>query len=160
MIKKFIHLTCNTKTMKHLITLLLLIGVFLSSCELTDEQKLGYFLSSEEYVIQVNFYSGGIVGLWVTDYHIKKTNLGYTISLNENEENSTFILLDSPLKDSFDLFIKEAFKTHNPDKKMIASCMGSGDTEYILKGSFVEKNLKPNSKCDSIFFSIVNKLLN
>jgi hypothetical protein len=132
---------------------------FLNSCAFTDEQKLNYYLNSEDYVIEVNVY-GGIVGMWTSEYHLKRNDLGYYIVLDENRENSSSIILSLAQKDSLDLFLKESFKTHDPNKKITASCIGGGDVDYILKSGFTEKHLKPSYRCDTLFLSVVRRLIN
>ena len=146
--------------MKILLSLFLIISLFfLSSCAFTDEQKLEYCLSSENYSIEVNYY-GGFVGMSTSVYHLKKNNSTYDLVLNEGWEDQSSIKLRLAQKDSLNLFLKESFKTHDPNKIITASCIGGGDFDYVVKAGFFEKRLRPSSKCDSLFAYVVGELIN
>lgn len=128
------------------------------SCMISEEEELPYFLAAEDYTIQVNCY-GGLVGMMTTNYYLKKDRNGFYVQTGIEGDKRT-LRIDSFKKDTLGLFIQEAFKTNEPNKKMIASCIGLGGTEYILKRGFVQKNLKPSDRCDTLFFSVIQELVN
>jgi hypothetical protein len=46
------------------------------------------------------------------------------MTLNKNGESDPSIRLSSAQKDSLDVFLKEPFKTHDPNEEIAVSCLG------------------------------------
>lgn len=93
---------------------------------------------------------GGITGSYIIEYIVNKNDYESLIITGKGSDYQTYI----PINDDRQLlyrFINRSFKTHDPYKKMIASCMSSSGSEYILKSGKISLRLKPDRKCDSIF---------
>jgi hypothetical protein len=125
-----------------------------TSCNKLEEEKFNQILNSDNLEIQVNGY-GGIAGYFEQKLYLKKNEFESLIIIDKGTDYQTFVRVDNDRK-LLKEFITEAYKTNEPDKKYISSCIGGIDYEYILQSGFTKLKLKPNRKCDSIFGLIMN----
>jgi hypothetical protein len=140
--------------MKTIRTFFFVIGILsLSSCSMTNDEKLDKILNSEEIFIQQNTY-GGIAGYYEQEFHLKKGEYETLLILDEGTDYQTFIRMEDK-KGILKSFINEAYKTDKPNRKMSNSCMTGIDSEYILKSGLTTLKLRPDEKCDSIFGLII-----
>ena len=140
--------------MKTIKILFFLFGILtFSSCSMTDEEKLDEILNSEELTIQQNTF-GGIAGYYEQTFHLKKGEYESLLLIDEGTDYQTFVRMDEK-KELLKLFIREAYESNNPNKKMSNSCLTGIDSEYILKSGWTTVTLRPDEKCDSIFSLIV-----
>ncbi|PXY01480.1 hypothetical protein DF185_08325 [Marinifilum breve] len=135
------------------ILLILLSFSFLTSCELTEEEKLQKILTCENLFIQQNIY-GGIVGYGERKFHLKEGKHETLLIIEPGTDYQTFIRMEGKKK-LLKLFIKEAFKTNNPGKKMSNSCLTGVDFEYIFKSGNTTLTLRPDERTNSIFNQII-----
>ncbi len=135
------------------ILLLLLSFSILISCKLTEKEKFEKILKSKELFIQQNIY-GGYVGYAERKFHVKEGENETLMIIEPGTDNQTFIQIEEK-KELLKSFIKEAFKTNNPDKKMSNSCFIGVDFEYIFKSGNITLKLRPDNKTHSIFNQII-----
>ncbi|CAL2082890.1 conserved hypothetical protein [Tenacibaculum dicentrarchi] len=132
----------------NILYLTLIIFIF-ASCNKSEEEKFNQILNSENLEIQINGY-GGIAGYFEQKLYLKKNEFESLIIIDKGTDYQTFVRIDNERK-LLKEFIVEAYKTNEPDKKHISSCIGGIDYEYILKSGLTKLKLKPSRKCDSIF---------
>lgn len=120
---------------------------------MTDKEKLEEVLNSEELTIQKNTY-GGIAGYYEQNFHFKKGEYESLLIIDEGTDYQTFVQMNQK-RDLLILFINEAYKANNPNKKMSNSCMTGVDSEYLINSNGTMLTFTPDEKCDSIFNLII-----
>ncbi len=119
-----------------------------------DEEKLDKILNSEELTIQQNTF-GGITGYYEQIFHLKKGEYESLLLIDEGTDYQTFVRIQEK-KELLKLFIRKAYESNNPDKKMSNSCLTGINSEYIIRSGWTTLTLRPDEKCDSIFSLIVD----
>ncbi len=132
---------------------LILLILVVVSCNKSGDEKLDKILNSENLEIQINGY-GGIAGYFETKLYLKKTKFESIIIIDKDTNYQTFIRIEDNRK-LLKEFISECYKTNEPNKEIISSCIGGIDYEYIFKSGFTKLKLNPNRKCDSLFSYIL-----
>jgi hypothetical protein len=120
---------------------------------MTNKEKFEKILNAEELYIQENIY-GGIIGYGEREFHLKKGKHETLMILELGTDYQTFVRMEDK-KELFKSFIKEAYKSHVPEKKMSSSCMTGVDFEYIFKSGNTKLTLRPDEKTHSIFNQII-----
>lgn len=136
------------------VTFLLICISYLSSCKTTNKEKLKKIISSNEVIFQENAY-GGIAGYSERKFHFKRSESETLLIIDTGTDYQTFIPMDNK-KELFISFIKEAYKTNNPGKKLSNSCMTGVDFEYIFKCSCTTLKLRPDLKASSILHQLIH----